>query len=213
MRKKLSDEEKKLTEQQQEQCQKYRYVLNIFYQSKKIWSDTVRNSLEIKFLEAARSYNGEKEVPMNKYLMICLNRAYRQFWWDKIKAAREKKEVLFSELSDEELAHIIDKYLTSYDYKKEDSEDAKYVRAVYKFLTWKQQELVYYKFYCGFKFKEIASLMGTTVQNIKQMYQRIRNTFEHCGMIDFAESETGSKVMNLLTGEVVDKNWVGNKLG
>ena len=184
----------------------YMSVLNQFFRDMKIWDDEIRSALNYKFMQAYDNYEGFNDIGVEEYLRICLGRAYKQYWADKIrKAKKQRKLLLFSEsdMSEKELVRMVDKCFTV--NTKPDDEKGYYEedpgRLYYSCLTWKQQQLVYYKFYRDMNFTEIAQIMRTTKQNIRSMYERLKKKFHTEFLMDFATDET-AKIINVESGKV-----------
>ena len=195
----------KLNDEQKAYCEKYFYVLTDFYQHKKIWNEELRSYLLQKFVESIRNFI--PYIPISAYLKNVLIQAYKWYWIDKFRQPYNK-EILFSELGDDDqaVAQRLDQLLSppcDHNSHKMNPIWETYVRLVYKALTWKQQQFVYYRFYQELSYCQIAEMMGISRQNAYRMWGRIKKRFHGSAFFDFRE-EGKEKAINYKTGEIVE---------
>lgn len=191
------------SEPEKQEYNKYHYLLEMFIENRKIWDNDIRDYLQKKFSEAFRNYIDI--APLNKYLMNVLTKAYNQYWINQVRKRKKMDTILFSELPTEEkdVAQTIDEFFTiNIETGKIESTPEKFIKLLYKMLTWKQQQFAYYRFYLGFDYSQIATIMGTTVQNLYAMRDRIKNRASCCAMFDFG-AEGNGKLIDMNTGEIV----------
>ena len=60
---------------------------------------------------------------------------------------------------------------------------------MYRFFTWFQQQVIYYKFYIGLNSLEISKQIGTTRQNIDQVMNTIKDKFKNTMLYDFGSKD------------------------
>ncbi len=172
------------------EIKKYKYILYDFFCQHNIADEDVRQYFKTKFYKCFDRYKKMDGIPIECYLKKCLKLIKKGFHADYMRKNRINLEY-YSNLSIEEkkeweVGRAIDKRF----YMPEDSYDVIFAKAFIKLLSFRQQELIRHLFWNCLTFKEAAVRMGSTKQNISNMWRRIKDKFTNCVIIDFGSDES-----------------------
>ncbi len=183
-----------------DQFKEYSYVLYAFLCRKRVSDEAVRQDFTIEFCKCFDRYKRMEGIPLGAYLSKCLNKIWKNYNYNYMKKNRIDMKY-YSSLSIEEkkeweIGVAIDKRF----YMPEDSYEVMFAKAFIKTLSFRQQELVKLLFWGQLTYKEASDRMGTTKQNVSNLWSRIKEKFNKCAkncvIIDFG-SEDSHKLLDL----------------
>ena len=193
---------KKLSKEQDKNMRENYHILETFLAENKVVDDNLRSYLQKKYIDMVYKWNDEG-VSLPYFLKQGLYTAKK--WWLLDDIRLRKREPLFSELDDNEqkvAEYLEHRFFINLKELPDVNEDLQaYVKVFYKFLTFRQLYFIYLRFYCGMDYKLIAQSMGTTQQNLHNMFQRIKDKFKDSVIIDLGVKGQ-EKLLNTKTGKL-----------
>ncbi len=187
---------RKVIKMDEKEIKKYDCILYCFLCQHNIADEDVRQDFRIKFYKCFDRYRKMDGIPIEGYLKKSLKLIKKGFHADYMRKNRIDMKY-YSTLSIEEkkeweVGISIDKRF----YMPEDSPEVIFAKAFIKLLSFRQQELVRHLFWNCLTFKESAVRMGSTKQNISNMWRRIKDKFTNCVIIDFG-SDDSNKLLDM----------------
>ena len=189
-------------------------ILETFYIRNKIYDTDFRDFLMDRFLIACKRFCEVKDIySIKDFLSACLENSHSHYWPNKIRNNRTGEKIYTDLTAEEKNIYDIAEAYFSIKENKDLTPQEIFAHQFICNLKPKHQKVIYYRFYypvsglpSGLSWQGVASEMGTSANSVKLMFATIKKLAEEEVFIDLGEDGYGSKIMNIMTRKIRDKN-------